>query len=102
MACAGVTSYERFNKNEMPKENKNDPVRRLINMGLDMIDYTQQFTYGNGEKILLKIGIHFGGIILAVIGGHKPQLSILGETVSTANLVCSTSLHEKITLSYAA
>ena len=102
MACGGVSSYEKFIEGSMPIEFHADPVRRLVNMSLEMMDYTSQCTFGNGEKIILKIGIHFGKVIASVIGGHKPQFSLIGDTVNTASRICTTGQDEKITLSDAA
>lgn len=39
---------------------------------------------------------------MGVIGHHKPQFSLIGNTINTASRVCSTALEEKITLSESA
>ena len=46
-----------------------------------------------------KIGIHYGRAISGVIGFHKPQFSLIGDTVNTTSRVCSTGLEDKIILS---
>ena len=38
-------------------------------------------------------------MIAGVIGHHKPQFSLIGDTVNTTSRVCSTGESEKITLS---
>ena len=54
------------------------------------------------EKLVVKIGIHYGRAISGVIGHHKPQFSLIGNTVNTASRVCSTGMDGVITLSDAA
>ena len=50
-------------------------------------------------KLVLKIGIHTGTIIAGVIGYHKPQFSLIGDTVNTTARVCSTGVEGAITIS---
>ena len=38
----------------------------------------------------LKIGIHRGEVIAGIIGSHKPQFSLIGDTVNVTSRVCST------------
>jgi class 3 adenylate cyclase len=40
---------------------------------------------------VLKIGIHFGPAVAGVIGYHKPQFSLIGDTINTTSRVCSKS-----------
>ena len=65
-----------------------------------MRKFIQPLTYGrDGRKILLKIGIHYGPVIAGVIGHHKPQFSLIGDTVNTTSRLCSTGRDGKIILS---
>lgn len=50
----------------------------------------------------LKIGVHYGRVIAGVIGVHKPQFSLIGDTVNTTSRVCSTGDAGFITLSESA
>jgi class 3 adenylate cyclase len=59
-----------------------------------MMSYTN-----NNTQLTIKIGIHTGRIIAGVIGFHKPQFSLIGDTVNTTSRVCSTGLDGQITLS---
>lgn len=38
-------------------------------------------------------------MIAGVIGAHKPQFSLIGDTVNTTSRVCSTGMNGFITLS---
>jgi guanylate cyclase len=49
--------------------------------------------YGKNKdkKLKIKIGIHTGKVIIGVIGFHKPQFSLIGDTVNTTSRHCSTA-----------
>lgn len=49
--------------------------------------------------MVIKIGIHFGKVMAGVIGYHKPQFSLIGDTVNTTSRVMSTGENGKITVS---
>jgi class 3 adenylate cyclase len=52
-----------------------------------------------GKPLTLKIGIHYGQVIAGIIGFHKPQFSLIGDTVNTTSRVCSTSVPNTVTVS---
>ena len=79
------------------------PVRRLLNAAFQMREFMETVVYGSeGNPIQIKIGINFGKVIPVVIGGHKPQFSLVGDTVNTTSRVCSTGQVSRITISDAA
>lgn len=96
MACAGLAACDIHFSEQLLKTEK---TRRLVSMALEMVRYIQNVTYGKGEHIKLKIGIHNGRVISGVIGYHKPQFSLIGDTVNTTSRVCSTGVDGSITLS---
>jgi class 3 adenylate cyclase len=50
----------------------------------------EKITWGEyGNTVKLKIGIHYGRVMAGLIGYHKPQFSLIGDTVNTASRVCS-------------
>lgn len=37
----------------------------------------------------MKIGIHYGRVLMGVIGSIKPQFSLIGDTVNTTSRLCA-------------
>lgn len=65
-----------------------------------MMDHAKQIKWDDNQaSLILKIGIHSGKAIAGVIGYHKPQFSLIGNTVNTTSRVCSTGMDGHITLS---
>ena len=69
---------------------------RAFELGLDMIDIMQKMTLSNGELVKVKIGIHTGDVLSAVIGNPKPQFSLIGDAVNTTSRMCSNSSDQSI------
>ena len=63
-----------------------------------MMKYIKNVRWNN-KGIKIKIGIHRGMVISGVIGHHKPQFSLIGDTVNTTSRHCSTGEAMVITLS---
>lgn len=85
MACAGLKDCEvEFEINEA------NPIKRLLKVAFEMMKLVKPYTYGNDAKQLnLKIGINSGPVIAGVIGHHKPQFSLIGDTINTTSRLCS-------------
>ncbi|KAL4483603.1 hypothetical protein ABPG72_006669 [Tetrahymena utriculariae] len=81
----------------------NESIHQVTNsvlMAYDMYENAKKITYGNkNTKLNVKIGIHYGRVMAGVIGGHKPQFSLIGDTVNMASRVCSTGAADSVTLS---
>ncbi|EAR93104.2 adenylate/guanylate cyclase domain protein (macronuclear) [Tetrahymena thermophila SB210] len=96
VAASGL-SLELQNKKKHTVYNS---VERLINLGFDMQDYVKNISWGkHGDKMRVKIGIHYGRVMAGVIGYHKPQFSLIGDTINTTSRVMSTGEDNRMTIS---
>ncbi len=70
-------------------------------MGIQMIDKAKSVAWGvkKDKRLNIKVGIHHGDVVIGVIGYHKPQFSLIGDTVNTTSRHCSTGQPGDITLS---
>ena len=64
---------------------------RCFEFSLDILDLVMKMVLTSGDKIKVKIGIHTGKVIPAVVGEHKPQFSLIGDTVNTTSRMCTNS-----------
>ncbi|CAD8053776.1 unnamed protein product [Paramecium primaurelia] len=97
MAAGGLKDYDAV----INQKNANSTTRAL-ETAIAMMETVKTMKYGDNQDVKLKIGIHYGRVIAGVIGLHKPQFSLIGDTVNTTSRVCSTSDAGFITLSESA
>jgi magnesium-transporting ATPase (P-type)/class 3 adenylate cyclase len=96
MACAGLKFVE----------SKLDPwvkeihhTIRAFKFARDIMNYANSYTYRAGKSLKMKIGIHYGNCIYGLLGYHKPQFSLIGDTVNTTSRHCTTGKAGYIILS---
>lgn len=72
---------------------------RSFEFGIDILDLIQKMIMSTGDKLKVKIGIHTGKVIPAVVGNHKPQFSLIGDAVNTTARMCAYSIENCINCS---
>jgi class 3 adenylate cyclase len=97
MAAGGLKFIESKLMHDAPN-NKHFMIR-TIDVAKKMMEFTQRYTYRAGKHLKAKIGIHYGSCIFGVLGYHKPQFSLIGDTINTTSRVCTTGAAENIILS---
>lgn len=72
---------------------------RCFEFALDILDLAPKMVLNSGDTIVVKIGIHKGKVIPAVVGAHKPQFSLIGDAVNTTSRMSSNGEKNCITCS---
>ena len=86
MACGGLKAIEKnYKKNRAIKHH----TIRILNFAFESVEYIKKRTLKNGQPLAVKIGIHTGKVISGVVGQHKPQFSLVGDTVNRTSRMCS-------------
>lgn len=87
MACAGLKFVE---KNLSTDVRNLSSVKRVLMAAQEMQNIVNDFMYQPGKSLKIKIGIHYGTCIFGVLGYHKPQFSLIGDTINTTSRHCTT------------
>lgn len=99
MACAGLKFVESKLNDDQRMTN---PTDRAVQTAIEFMKYAKENPYVAGKYFVLKIGVHYGNCIFGVLGYHKPQFSLIGDTVNTTSRHCTTGTDDSINLSHEA
>lgn len=90
LICGGLKDSE---EHMAPGILARNHAERTISMALAVLKSLELVFLKSGEKFKVKIGINTGPILAGVVGEHKPQFSLIGDTINTASRMCSTLKH---------
>ncbi|KAI1888659.1 hypothetical protein AGOR_G00187420 [Albula goreensis] len=95
MAVAGLTSPQ---AGAEPKDGSMSysHVRSMVDFAMAMMTSLENFNKHSFGNYKLRIGVNHGPVIAGVIGAHKPQYDIWGNTVNVASRMDSTGVLDKI------
>ena len=82
MAAGGLKFIESKINKEFKKKHF---LLRTIEVAKEMVECSDNFSYRPGKNLKVKIGIHYGSCIYGVLGYHKPQFSLIGDTINTTS-----------------
>ena len=99
MACAGLKLVEKHLSSQLATKN---PCLRVLEASIEMQNFVHSFIYSAGKTLQIKIGIHYGTCIFGVLGYHKPQFSLIGDTINTTSRHCTTGEANQIVMSESA
>lgn len=71
-------------------------VRSMVDFAISLMDKLEQNNKHSFNSFKLRIGINHGPVIAGVIGAHKPQYDIWGNSVNVASRMDSTGVLDKI------
>jgi class 3 adenylate cyclase len=69
-----------------------DHAARVVALGLAMIEAVADYGIAQGLPLALRVGVHTGPLVAGVIGTHKFQYDLWGDTVNVASRLETTGV----------
>ncbi|XP_049922381.1 adenylate cyclase type 4-like [Epinephelus moara] len=95
MAAAGLTHAPQGDE-QKKVEMSYSHVRSMVEFAIALMGKLELINTHSFNSFKLRIGINHGSVIAGVIGAHKPQYDIWGNSVNVASRMDSTGVEDKI------